>query len=156
VADIQEVTARVNAARAVCTVPPVMELPKGERGNPCFCPLGRAFRKGMSDTFFLAVGTNHLRLGSADANVSDIARRIQKVWGMEESKVKREGKQFLVLPLPPELTQFVMQFDAGKLPEFEGEIEAAEKVRFDRLSRRLWNLTMEGLERLRGVNHQSI
>ena len=63
---------------------------------------------------------------------------------------------FEIGPLTPELTQFVTQFDAGKLPEFEGEIEAAEKVRLDSLSGRLWNLTMEGLERLRGVNHQSI
>jgi hypothetical protein len=147
-ADIQAVTARVNSARAACSLAPVVQLPKGERGNPCFCPLGRAFRKDLSDSFFLAVGTKHIRLATTDGSGSEIAQRIREAWGVEESKLGREGAQFFTVPLPSELTQFVMEFDAGKLSKFEGKIEEAEKVRFDSLARRLWNVTIDRLRRV--------
>jgi hypothetical protein len=150
-ADIQAVTARVNAARAACSLAPVAELPKGERGNPCFCPLGRAFRKDLSDSFFLAVGTKHIRLATTDGSASDIAKRIQEAWGVEESKLGREGEQFFTVPLPSELTQFVLEFDDGRLSKFEGKIEEAEKVRFNSLARRLWNVTIDRLRRVRRV-----
>jgi hypothetical protein len=150
-ADIPAVTARVNAARAACSLAPVAELPKGERGNPCFCPLGRAFRKDLIDSFFLAVGTKHIRLATTDGSASDIAQRIQKAWGVKESKLGREGEQFFTVPLPSELTQFVIDFDAGKLSKFEGKIEEAEKVRFNSLARRLWNVTIDRLRRVRRV-----
>ena len=148
-ADIQAVTTRVNAARAACSLAPVIELPKGERGNPCFCPLGRAFRKDLGDSFFLAVGTKHIRLATTDGNASDIAQRIQKAWGVEQRKLGREGDQFFTVPLPSELTQFVMEFDAGKLSKFEGKIEQAEKVKFNSLASRLWNVTTDRLRRMR-------
>jgi hypothetical protein len=147
--DIRAVTARVNAARAACSLAPVAELPKGERGNPCFCPLGRALRKDLSDSFFVAVGTKHIRLATIDESASDIAQRIQKAWGVEESKLRREGEQFFTVPLPSELTQFVIEFDAGKLSKFEGKIEEAEKVRFNSLARRLWNVTIDRVRRVR-------
>jgi hypothetical protein len=150
-ADIPVVTARVNTARAACSLAPVAELPKGERGNPCFCPLGRAFRKDLSDSFFLAVGTKHIRLATSDGSASEIAQRIQKAWGVKESKPGLEGEQFFTVPLPSELTQFVIDFDAGKLSKFEGKIEEAEKVRFNSLARRLWNVTIDRLRRVRRV-----
>ena len=91
---------------------PLEELPTGERGNPCFCPLGRAFRKDMGDTVFLAVGSKHIRLASTDGNVSEIARRIRKAWGINEGKPAPRGEQFMTVALPSELTQFVAEFDA--------------------------------------------
>ena len=148
-ADIGAVTAQVNAARAACSLAPVVELPKGERGNPCFCPLGRALRKDLDDSFFLAVGTKQLRLAATDGRASDIAQRIRESWGVKDSKLGREGEQFFFIPLPSELTLFVMEFDAGKLSKFEGKIEEAEKVRFNNLARRLWNVTVGRLRRVR-------
>ena len=149
-ADIPKIIERVNTARAACSRGPLAELPPGERGNPCFCPLGRALRKDMGDAFFLAVGTRHIRLASAEGDASEIARRIQEAWGVNEKKILMPGNdQFLTVPLPSELTQFVVEFDAGKLPKFEGDIEPTEKERFISLARRLWNVTVDRLRRVR-------
>ncbi len=149
-ADIPKVIERVNMARAACARAPVAELPQGERRNPCFCPLGRALRKDMGDSFFLAVGTKHIRLGSTEGGVNKLARRIREAWGINENKVIVPGtEQFRVVPLPSELTQFVVEFDAGKLPAFEGKIEEAEKARFSSLARRLWRVTVDRLRRVR-------
>jgi hypothetical protein len=149
-ADIGKVVEHVNKARAACDRAPVAELPQGERGNPCFCPLGRALRKDMGDSFFLAVGTRHIRLASSDGDAHDIARRIRKAWGINDKKiVVSTGDQFITVPIPSELTDFVVEFDSGKLPDFEGKIEASEKARFTSLARRLWNVTVEGLRRVR-------
>jgi hypothetical protein len=148
-ADIETVTARVNAARAAYSLVPIVELPDGERRNPCFCPLGRAFRKDMGDSFFMAVGTKHIRLATTDAKASEIARQIEKAWGINESKLRREGEQFCIIPLPSELIQFVEEFDAGKLPKFEGKIEKAEKVRFNDLASQLWNVTIGRMRQFR-------
>lgn len=125
-ADIRAVTARVNAVRAACSLAPVIELPKGERGNPRFCPLGRAFRKDPSDSFFLAVGTKQIRLATTDGSERDIAQRIQNAWGVEESKLGREGDQFFTVPLPSELTQFVMELMPGSCPNLK---EKSKKLR---------------------------
>jgi hypothetical protein len=149
-ADIAKVVERVNQARAVYAPAPVAELPRGERGNPCFCPLGRALRKDMGDSFFLAVGTRHIRLASTNGDANELARRIREAWRVSESKILMPtNEQFLIVPLPSELTEFVVEFDAGKLPNFEGRIEATEKARFTNLARRLWNVTVVRLKRLR-------
>ena len=57
-------------------------------------------------------------------------------------------EQFLIVPLPSELTQFVVEFDAGKLPKFEGKIGETEKTRFTSLARRLWNVTVDRLRQV--------
>jgi hypothetical protein len=75
----------------------------------------------MGDSFFLAVGTRHIRLAGTDGNTSEIARRIQEAWGTKESKSILAGEPFLIVPLPSELMQFVADFDAGKLGKFEGQ-----------------------------------
>jgi hypothetical protein len=148
VADIPKIIERVNTARAACSRAPMAELPQGERGNPCFCPLGRALRKDMGDSFFLAVGTRHIRLASAEGDVGEIARRIQEAWGVNEKKILTSGSdQFLTVP--SEMTQFVLEFDAGKLPGFEGRIEPTEKERFFTLAMRLWNVTVDRMRRVR-------
>jgi hypothetical protein len=152
-ADVTEVKARVNAAREACSLPALEELPAGERGNPCFCPIGRALRKDMGEAFFLAVATKHVRLASTDGNVKEIARRIRDAWGIGEDKSPSPvGEEFLTVPLPAEMREFVAEFDAGKLPELEGEIEQSEKVRFNDLAKRLWKVTVDRLRRVRRWN----
>jgi hypothetical protein len=149
-ADIDKVIERVNSARAACSCAPLVELPPGERANPCFCPLGRALRRDMGDSFFLTVGTKHIRIASTDGNASEIARRIREAWGINERRIAISGNdQFLIVSLPSELTQFVVEFDAGKLPKFEAKVEEAEKARFTNLAARLWNVTVERLRRMR-------
>lgn len=153
-ADIAAVIARVNAARAACSLAPIAELPEGELGNPCFCPLGRAFRKDMGDSFFLAVGSKHIRLATTDGSASTIAQRIREAWGAKDSRPGRAGEEFVIIPLPSALTQFVMEFDAGKLPKFEGKIEEAEKLLLNNLARRLWNVTIGRLRRVRQLTRR--
>lgn len=134
-------------------MPPVEELPPGERRNPCFCPLGRALRKDMGEAFFLAVGTKHLRLASTDGNVKEIARRIRNSWNVGEDKLSSPvGEQFLTISLPAEMREFVAEFNAGKLPALEGRIEESEKVRFNELANRLWRVTVDSLRRVRRLN----
>jgi hypothetical protein len=57
--------------------------------------------------------------------------------------------QFLTVALPSELTEFVVEFDAGKLANFEGKIEATEKARFTSLTKPLWNATVDRLRHVR-------
>jgi hypothetical protein len=79
-ADVTAVKARVNAAREACLIPPSKSYLAGERGNPCFCPIGRTLRKDMGEAFFLAVGTKHVRLASTDGNVEgDCASNPQRL-----------------------------------------------------------------------------
>jgi hypothetical protein len=148
-ADIPKVTERVNNARAACNLSPIGQLPQGERRNPCFCPLGRALRRDMGDSFFLAVGTRHIRLASTDGTASEIARRFREAWGVADANAAPGSDQFVTIPLPSEMSAFVVEFDAGKLPGFEGQVEQEEKVRFAGVPRRLWNVTADRGRRVR-------
>jgi hypothetical protein len=149
-ADVAAVKERVNAARDAYSMPPVKELPAGERGNPCFCPIGRALRKDMGDAFFLCVGTKHLRLASADGHVKEIARKIRSAWGVREDRSSPfAADQFLTIPLPAEMREFVADFDAGKLPELEAHVEESEKSRFNELAKHQWDVAIGRLRRVR-------
>jgi hypothetical protein len=53
--------------------------------------------------------------------------------------------------LPPELTQFVIDFDSGKLPEFEGKVDESEVARLNSLARRAWNITIANLRAMRSA-----
>jgi len=149
--DIASVVRSVNAARMACSSPPIEQLPKGERRSPCFCPLGRALRRDLDDSLLLAVGTQHLRIGAFDADTGAVASRIRKAWGLKERGIGRESEQFVIVPLPPELKQFVIEFDAGKLPEFEGKVDQIEVAQLDSLAKRLWNITIAQLRTTRSI-----
>jgi len=151
IVDVPSVIQRVNAARAVCSCPPIDRLPKGERRSPCFCPLGRALRKDLGDSFFLAVGTQHLRVAAVDGDAGAIASRIRQAWGLNEAEVGREGEQFVMVRLPPELRQFVIDFDAGKLPQFEGKVDQGEVRQLHALAKHLWDITIANLRAMRSA-----
>jgi len=149
-ADIAAVKAKVNAAREAYSMPPIEELPAGERGNPCFCPICRALRKDTGDVFFICVGTKHLRLASADGHVKEIAQKIRRAWGVRDDRTSLvSAEQFLTIPLPAEIREFVAEFDAGKLPELEAQIEQYEKTRFDEVAKRQWEVTIGRSRRVR-------
>jgi hypothetical protein len=105
----------------------------------------------LGESFLLAVGTQHLRIGALDGDTSRVASRIRQAWGLNEKNVGREGEQFVMVRLPPELTQFVIDFDAGKLPEFEGKVDQIEVAQLDSLARRLWDKTIANLRTMRSV-----
>src|SRR5215469_8213756 len=128
-ADVAAVKTLVNAARQTYSVSPLEALPAGERGNPCFCPIGRAIRKDMGDVFFVAVGTKHLRLASTDEHSREIAHRIRDAWGVrvKDNASSVAGEQFSTIPLPLKMREFVADFDAGRLPELEAHIGELEK-----------------------------
>ena len=83
--------------------------------------------------------------------MSQVASRIRQAWGLNEKNVGREGEQFVMVRLPPELTQFVIDFDAGKLPEFEGKVDQIEVAQLDSLAKRLWDITIANLRTMRSV-----
>ena len=149
--DIASVVRRVNAARMACSATPIDRLPKGERRSPCFCPLGRVLRKDHDDSLLLAVGTQHLRIGACDTDIGAVASRIRKAWGLKEGGIGRESEQFVIVPLPAELKQFVIEFDAGQLPEFEGKVDQMEVAQLDSLAKRLWNTTTAKLRTSRSI-----
>ncbi len=137
--------------RAACSCPPIDQLPKGKRKSPCFCPIGRALRKDLGESILLAVGTQHLRIVAVDGDTSAVGSRIRSAWGSNDENVGREGEQFVMVRLPPELTQFVIDFDSGKLPEFEGKVDESEVARLNSLARRAWNITIANLRAMRSA-----
>lgn len=149
--DIPSVIRGVNAARAACSCPPIDQLPKGKRRSPCFCPLGRALRKDLGESILLAVGTHHLRIGAIEGDTNAVGSRIRQAWGLNDKNIGREGEQFVILRLPPELTQFVVDFDAGKLPEFEGKVDQTEVARLSSLAKRAWNIAIANLRTMRSA-----
>ena len=156
-ADVAAVKARVNAARNAYSKPPVKELPAGERRNPCFCPIGRALRQDTGDAFFVCVGTKYVRLASADGDVKEIAGRIRSVWGIrEDTRSPVAAEQFLTIPLPSEMREFVADFDSGKLPELEAHVQESEKVRFNELAKRLWDVEIGRLRARATVEASSL
>lgn len=62
-----------------------------------------------------------------------------------------KANSFVIVPLPPELKQFVIEFDAGKLPEFEGKVDQIEVAQLDSLAKRLWNITIAKLRTTRSI-----
>jgi hypothetical protein len=130
-ADLAEVLRLVNAAREVYGCAPLVAIPRGERASPSFDPMARAFRAGADDWLFLAIGSNWLRLGACGKDVAALAARIHCAWYGGDQPISRraaEGGSFYV-KLPQPIVDFIAEFDAGKLREFETRVADHEHAR---------------------------
>ncbi len=127
----------INQARGTYDAFPLERLLPGQIRSASFCPLGRSLRVGVEDRVFAAVGTKHLRIWTAGADPAVIATKIMKTWEIPPRRLWKPGEEgsFVILPLRPELIEFVNQFDRGLLPDFQAEPNPAEVLRLEELAR---------------------
>ena len=118
----------VNLARAAYGAPELESLPGGQIRNALYCPVGRSLRKGVEDWLFVTVGSKHLRLWAVGRDPVIIAKQIMTAWGMshEQPKPSRARPEIIMVPLPPELREFLLRFDRGLLPNLQGQIDQQE------------------------------
>lgn len=103
--NIQDVIKLVNDARKALGMEPVDDLPKGRRKQPCLCPVARA----------LSTGERHAAV-SATAVAFGVEAQAQVVASTWE-----RPRASMSVQLPPPLSDFVVAFDRGELPQYEGE-----------------------------------
>lgn len=136
VVDIAEVIAAVNRARAVYGAALLEDLPSGIRLNPSHCPLARAFRIGVRQPLFFAVGTQGLRVEALGQDSANIAHAIRYAW-YGPTRVVKSDPLSSVVRMPSELRSFVKEFDAGKLPDYVREPGGDELAAVSALARKI-------------------
>jgi hypothetical protein len=129
--DSKQVLMLVNAAREAYGCAPLDSIPRGERASPSFDPMARAFRAGADDWLFLAIGSNWLRLGACGHDVIELAKRIHIAWFGAERPFNQQAAEggSIYVKLPAPIVDFISEFDAGKLPEFETRVADHEHAR---------------------------
>jgi len=134
--DSERVLELVNLARRTYGGAELDGLLPGEPLSASFCPLGRSLRSGVGDWLFVAVGTRHLRLWTLDKDPAHVARAILRAWGLPQKRLKKssEGAGCAVIPLPSELSDFVIRFDQGLLPDYQAEVDGDEVRRLSELA----------------------
>lgn len=134
--NLQEVIATVNRARAAYGAARLEHLPSGMRLNPSHCPLARAFRTGVSDRLFFALGSERLRVEAIGPDPAKIADAIRTAWYGPRRFV--EGDPIIsIIRMPPELCAFVKQFDASALPDYVGAPDRDESAMVAALARQI-------------------
>ena len=125
---LRRVLELVNMARASYGAPELEALLPGQPRSASFCPIGRSLRKGVEEWLFVAVGTRYLRVWTSAQDSLAIAKRILAAWGMSDGRLVQSAERtgFVLLPLPPELSKFLEQFDRGLLPEYKGQVDPEE------------------------------
>jgi hypothetical protein len=127
----------VNQARKAYGAFELEGLLPGKPLSASFCPLGRSLRRGMEDWLFVAVGTKHLRVWTRERDPATVALAILGAWELPHQRLKKsaDASSFVILPLLPELSEFVGQFDQGLLPDLLGEVDQAEVRQLRELAR---------------------
>jgi len=123
-------------ARASYGAPELDALLPGQPRSASFCPIGRSSRKGVEEWLFVAVGTRYLRVWTSAQDSLAIAKRILAAWGTPDGRLVQSAELtgFVLLPLPPELTQFLEQFDRGLLPQYQGRVDQEEQRKLKELA----------------------
>ncbi len=129
--DIEEVLRLINAAREAYGCAPLDSIPRGERASPSFDPMARAFRAGADQWLFLAVGSNWLRLGACGQDVMALAKRIHSAWFGAAYPLNQQAAEggSIYVKLPAPIVDFISDFDAGKLTDFETRVADQEHAR---------------------------
>jgi hypothetical protein len=151
-ANIGEIIRLVNAARESYGCAPIDDLPRGERASPSFDPLARAFRTGAEDWLFLAVGSHRLRLSAYRRDAMAIAQQIYAAWfGGAHIGDRHFAEGGLVcVKLPQPMVEFIHEFDAGNMPDYETHVPDGERAR----QAEVVNLAGE-LERFRNMSRRT-
>jgi hypothetical protein len=118
----------VNLARAAYGAHELESLLSGQPHSASVCTIGRSLRSGVEDWLFVAVGSEHLRLWAVGKDPVTIAKQIMTAWGIphEHLKQSRDRPGVVMFSLPPELREFVDQFDRGLLPHHQGQVDQQE------------------------------
>jgi hypothetical protein len=129
--DTEEVLRLINAAREAYGCAPLDSIPRGERASPSFDPMARAFRAGAEEWLFLAVGSNWLRLGACGKDVMGLAKRIHGAWFGADRPMNQQAAEggSIYVRLPTPIVNFIVEFDAGTLPDFETRVAEQEHAR---------------------------
>lgn len=143
VVDVREVVATINRARAAYGAASLEHLPSGLRLNPSHCPLARAFRMGVSDRLFFAVGSERLRVEAIGQDPAKIAHAIRTAWYGPTRFVEGDPVTSII-HMPPELCTFVKQFDAGALPDYVGTLDGDESANVNALAQRIADAKAHG------------
>jgi hypothetical protein len=134
--DLQQVIAIINRARAAYGASPIEHLPSGLIRNPSHCPLARAFRIGVSDRLFFAVGSEQLRIEAVDRDAAKVADAMRTAWYGSRRFVEGDPVTSIVRMLP-ELCAFVKHFDSGTLPAYVGTPDENESASVALVARRI-------------------
>ncbi len=131
----------VNLARATYGAPELESLPGGQIRSALYCPIGRSLRTGVEDWLFVTVGSKHLRLWAVGRDPVTIAKQIMTAWEIpnEQPRLSRERPGVVMVPLPPEIREFLDRFDSGLLPDHQGRIDQQEVRRLRELASSLPN-----------------
>jgi hypothetical protein len=137
--DSERVLELVNLARSTYGADELESLLPGQPLSASFCPLGRSLRSGVGDWLFVAVGTKHLRLWTLGKDPASVARGILGAWELPHKRLKKsaEGAGFAVIPLPSELSEFVIRFDQGLLLDYQAKVDGDEVRRLSELARKI-------------------
>jgi hypothetical protein len=127
----------INQARKAYGAFELKNLQPGKPRTASHCPVCRSLRAGVEDWLFVAVGSKHLRVWALGKDPAGVGRDILAAWEMPRQRLKQsaEASGYVILPLPPELSEFVKQFDQGLLPDLVGEVDHTEVRQLRELAR---------------------
>jgi hypothetical protein len=127
----------VNLARATYGAFALETLLRGQPRSASFCPIGRSLHIGVEYWLFVAVGTKYLRVWALGKEPAAIAERILLAWRMPHGGLKQSGGRSgcVTSALPPEMCEFVDQFDRGFLPDYQGQVDCQEMRQLRELAR---------------------
>jgi len=136
VVEAKRVLDLINQARAIYGARELTSLLPGQPRSASFCPVGRSLRAGVEDWLFVAVGTKHLRLWTLGKDPASVARGILGAWELPHKHLMKsaEGAGFAVIPLPSELSEFVIRFDQGLLLDYQAKVDGDEVRRLSELA----------------------
>jgi len=82
----------------------------------------------VEDWLFVTVGSKHLRLWAAGKDPVVFAQHIMTAWKipLERLQQSRDRPGMVMFSLPPELREFIDQFDRGLLPGHQGQVDQQE------------------------------
>jgi hypothetical protein len=101
----------VNAARHACGESWLKQMPKGEKGSPCTCPIALAFD-------FLGEVDVDLMLSVPPAG-REKARLVGEAWGLGAASAQVFDSGWTHIDLGPIISEFRHRFDSGHYPELE-------------------------------------
>lgn len=97
----------INVARMALGMYPIAELPKGEREQPCACPVSRA------------LGEIHIGKFAVGLSRCETADKLGDAWDTSITRHRGRNTWTATVELPGVLKSFVKAFDEGDFPELE-------------------------------------
>lgn len=108
---VKEALVVVNRIRQACGMPPLDDLKKGEKGSQYSCPIANSLSNGhkVSVAGYLQVDNSMKECFASAEDLDSVGTYVMKGCFFKE----KSGA----------FNQFISEFDAGNLPQYEGEWE---------------------------------